>query len=347
MESFNNKKEWFSRLFGFEENPKTIQSQFSISTDNKGDFYITSKENNKTYCVGNFQIRDFQSFNHIQDSEHDGKFNIIIGDGTEKVGSDIITSETNPENNGSTFQMASNFNCLDHIPGHKPPRGLLSNYPTHGEQGGPGTVACGPALVYRQYLLPMPNGRTGQMEDDIELLSRTPITVEDGYIREIPEFFDYSNPNLYQIGVHQNIDVTLGRAGVDCKKYRIIKDQRIHQVFCSTVSFGSVSDNDFNLNVASSILKNEYKLTILSAMENSIKYPDRKGSKKVFLCLLGTGCFFNPLSLVSEAISDCTEFIKKSGLDVNLVCFNQKIADQVIPFLKNTIEQTGGSVINL
>lgn len=286
------------------------------------------------------------SFQSIKESDH-GTFNLLIGDGTEKVDSDIITCETNPENDGSTFQIASNFNCLDHIPSQKPPNGLLSNYPTHFEQGGPGTVACGPALLYQQYFISHVSGQIGQMEEDIELLSRTPMTVEDGYIREIPEFFDYSNPNLYQIGVHQNIDVTLGRAGIDCDQYRIVNDQRIHQAFCSTISFGSVYDTEFNLNVASSILKTEYRLTILAAMENSIKYPDRKVSKKVFLCLLGTGAFFNPISLVSNAISDCTDIIKKSGLEVNLVCFNQKIANQVYPFLKNTIEQTNGKVINL
>lgn len=71
-------------FFDSEENPKIIQSQFSISTDDKGDFYITSKVNNKTYCVGNFKIRDFQSFNDIKESEHGGKLYIIIGNRTEK-----------------------------------------------------------------------------------------------------------------------------------------------------------------------------------------------------------------------------------------------------------------------
>lgn len=270
MTIFKNKKEWFSNLFGFAEVPETVQSQFTISNDERGDLFLTSTINKKSYCVGNFKIRDLQSFNDIKERSG-GKFNIIIGDGTENVDADIITCETNPENNGAAFQMASNFNCLDHMPGRKPPRGLLSDYTTHCEQGGPGTVACGPALVYRQYFIPMPSGKIGQMTDDIKLLSRTPLVVDDGYVIEIPQNFDYSDPNLYQIGVHQNIDVTLGRAGRKGNNYRIVENQRIHQVFCSTIPFGDIPDTDFNLKVASYILKTEYRLTILSAIENSIK----------------------------------------------------------------------------
>lgn len=345
-EEFTKSKEWFPRLFGFNENPAKVQSQFSISSDEKGDYNITSKVNNKTYSVGNFQLRDLQSFSDIKDRSG-GKFNIIVGNGTENVDADIITCETNPENDGATFQMASNFNCLDHLPGKRPPKDLLSNYITHYEQGAPGTVACGPALVYRQYLIPMPSGNNGQMTEDIMLLSRTPAVVEDGYVNEVPENFDYSDPNLYQVGVHQNIDVTLGRAGDNRRKYKIITGQRIHQVFCSTLSFGILYDTDFNLKVASYILTTEYKLTILSAIENSIKYPGRKGSNKVFLCLLGGGAFGNPLPLIAKAISDNTDLIQKSGLEVNLVCFDQSIANTVYPHLKDTIEKTGGQMINL
>lgn len=41
-------------------------------------------------------------------------------------------------------------------------------------------------------------------EDIYKFLSRIPLVVT-----EIPQNFDYSDPKLYQIGVHQNIDVTL------------------------------------------------------------------------------------------------------------------------------------------
>ena len=47
-----------------------------------------------------------QSFQGIKENDH-GTFNQHIGDGTEKVDSDIITCETNPENDQSTFQIAS------------------------------------------------------------------------------------------------------------------------------------------------------------------------------------------------------------------------------------------------
>lgn len=335
-EVFKNKAEWFEKLFGFKEIPETVQSKFTISTDENGDSFLISQVNNKKYSIGTFKCRDLKSFDSTP-MRDGGKFNIIVGDGSENVDADIIMCETNPENDGSTFQMASNFNCLDHLPGKKPPNGYISEYITHHEQGGPGTVVCGPAVLYRQYFV-----------DEVHLLERTPIIVDDGYAIDIPENdFDYSNSNLYQVGVHQNIDVTLGRAGRCNRYYRIIDNQRIHQVFCSTIPFGDLPESEFNLKVASYILTAEYRMTILAAIENSLKYPGRKGSNKLFLCLLGTGAFGNPIELVTKCIADCSDLIQKSGLEVNLTCFNQSIADEVLPFLKDTIEKTGGKVINL
>ncbi|KAH0787013.1 hypothetical protein GPJ56_009011 [Histomonas meleagridis] len=344
--SFSESNEWFTRLFGFEEVPNQVASHFSLSKDRNGDIMITSKDNGKSYSVGNFQIRDLKSFKDLQEIGG-GTLNLLVGNGSQTVDADIITCETNPENNGATFQMASNFNCLDHMPYKKPPMGYLSYYVTSHEQGGPGTVACGPALVYRQYLLPHPSGRIGQMDEDVQLLSRTPAEVIDGYVHYLPPLFNWSNPDNYQVGVHQNIDVTLGRSGNRGNQFRIVENQRIHQVFCSTLCFGYVEKSNANLKIAENILSNEYKLTVLSAWENSLKYPGKKGSKKLFLCLIGGGAFGNPIDLICRSISSAVELIIKSGLEVYLVCFNKNEYNKVIQYIKNDVEKTGGKEIFL
>lgn len=40
------------------------------------------------------------------------------------------------------------------------------------------------------------------------------------------------------------------------------------------------------------------------------------------------------------------ELIKKSGLDVYLVCFNNAIFNQVYPFLKDMVDEINGSIID-
>lgn len=42
-EVFKNKAEWFEKLFGFKEIPETVQSKFTISTDENGDSFLISQ----------------------------------------------------------------------------------------------------------------------------------------------------------------------------------------------------------------------------------------------------------------------------------------------------------------
>ena len=163
----------------------------------------------------------------------------------------------------------------------------------------------------------------------------------------VPLNFNWANPDNYQVGVHQNIDVTLGRSGLHGKNIRIVTNQRIHQFFCSTLCFGNVGKSDATLEIAQNIVCNEYKMTVLSEWENSLKYPGRKGSKKLFLCLIGGGTFGNPIELICEEVSKAVDLIVKSGLEAYLVCFNKSVYNSISSCVKETVKETGGKEVFL
>jgi hypothetical protein len=269
----------------------------------------------------------------------------VSGNDTVQSSADVIVSQADPQNHGATYQVASNFNCLDHLPGARPPGGRVSNYVTSREQGGPASVACGPALVYRQYFVPLESGDVGQLRGDVELLSRTPAAVEDGYVTDVgDQAFDWGQPDVVRVGVHREIDVTLGRAGRD---FRIVEGQRVHQVFGAALWFGShIMVSERTAAIGRTILSEVYRNTILAAWENSQLFPGRLGSRKCFLTLTGTGVFRNPLAFVADAISSCQQIIVDSGLDVYLVCWSKRSYRDMCPLVQAVVDATRGSVID-
>jgi hypothetical protein len=275
-----------------------------------------------------------------------GRFHILVGDGTITSGADVIVAQSDPQNHGATFQVTSNFNCLDHAPGCRPPPGLVSDYLTSRLQACPAAVACGPALLYRQYFVPLPSGKVGQLDSDLKLLARTPAVAVDGYVVDVGDAdFDWDQPDLIPVGVHREVDVTLGRVG---KHFRMVTDQRIHQVYGATLGFnGHVPYNERSDKVARKMVEEFYRATILAAWENSVMFPGWPGSKKCYLTIVGGGVFLNPPEFVGDAITKCQQIIIDSGLDVFFVIWSPESVQSFVPLVTHVVEATGGSLIQL
>merc|ERR1712224_473387 len=66
----------------------------------------------------------------------------------------------------ATFQVASQFNCLEFPSDCVTPEEGVSQCATDGTQGPACALAAAPALVVRNYFLAMPDGSTGQTADN-------------------------------------------------------------------------------------------------------------------------------------------------------------------------------------
>ncbi|OHT00682.1 hypothetical protein TRFO_32599 [Tritrichomonas foetus] len=315
---------------------------------------LISKINHKRFPAGKFSLRSVGSYGNLE-PRNGGHLHIIHGHGMKSSKLymvDVLTAQNHPDFNGATFQAASNFNCLEFIGSKQTAAKGVNVYVKDHTQGPSCAVAAGPAVTYRNYFVLHEDGTRGQLRKEVELLSKTPLKIEHGYVKinqkECQRLqsidFDWADLNNYQVGVHQNCKITIERSqrGMSLST----NDQITHQIYCAAFSFPrSVIVNNFTQNLAENILKAEYRATILAAWDNSIKYPDYKGSKKCFLTLLGGGVFHNPFEIICKAISSCKDVIEMSGLDVYVVCFDDSAFNRAYPLLKDTVTQTGGSII--
>jgi hypothetical protein len=99
-----------------------------------------------------------------------------------------------------------------------------------------------------------------------------------------------------------------------------------------------------------------------SRLGNIIEVPGEPGSKKLMLTILGGASFSNLFSYIVETILSCEDLIVASGLDVYLVCFQdrefnamwdgsngfeyRRANDQQFEGLKGLVKRTNGTVIN-
>ncbi|KAH0801177.1 uncharacterized protein GO595_005772 [Histomonas meleagridis] len=347
--------EWFEKLFGFKEDVSKIYDNIEcIEHDDAA--VLRSKINGKEYKAGNFQVRTVSSFKNLLDQPRNGgKLHLIKGDSHlskhfELI--DVLQNQGLPENDGASYLAASNFNCLEFVSPYQTAHNGVTRYVYDGTQGPYCSLGSGPAIVYRNYFVKQPNGNVGQLETEIELLARTPFEVSHGYplIYDTTAFessnFDWSNPDNYPVGVHRNCQITTSQTKKG--EFYLVEEGRIvHHIFAAAFNFvTTVRKNEFTLMVAKRLLSSEYRAAILAAWENSILFPGRPGSNKLYLTLLGGGVFRNPFDLICGAIEENMDVIKMSGLDVYVVCFSTSIFEEVNSFLGKCVEETDGSIID-
>lgn len=348
--------EWFSHLFGFRESVEAVQENFEV-VEHSDHVELMSKVNNKSYCAGQFQVRNISSFGNLE-KRGGGTLNIIHGHG-RKSGtrlSNVLETQAEPDFDGATFLAASNFNCLEFVSGRQTAADGVTNYIYDQTQGPYTALAAGPAAVYRNYFIKHSSGKIGQLEEEVQLLKDTPLNayVTHGYpfinektVSALKETgFDWSDLSKYYVGVHSNCEVTTKQVR-DRGTFAEVANQMVHQVYAAAFNFaGSVSSDEYMIEVAKNLLKAEYQATVLAAWENSIRYPDRAGSKKLVLTLLGGGVFANPVGIVCEAIRSAEKLIIDSGLEVYVVCFDDNAYYQVYPNLRSCMTRTGGKVVD-
>jgi hypothetical protein len=121
----------------------------------------------------------------------------------------------------------------------------------------------------------------------------------------------------------------------------------VHHVYAAALDFNShVVRCQAAFRIARKLLAAEYKAAVLAAWEMSRKYPGRPGSNKLVLTFLCGGVFGNPRGMIFKAILEAKNLIVQSELDVYIVCWSRTGFEELIPFLRAAVEETGGKVID-
>jgi hypothetical protein len=163
----NTMLRWFPTLFGFTEAQLADAGEIQPTLENfiktKENFkvvnsrQIQSLSNGRVFTMGVFST---PSLRDLRDSVSSYQ----LGDRSENTG--IITYEHIPitdilkmhsENPGSTFQAASQFNCLEFGAPHITPEYGITSYAYDETQGPACALACAAGTVYRNYFVRVSN----------------------------------------------------------------------------------------------------------------------------------------------------------------------------------------------
>lgn len=299
-----DRNSWFDIAFGFKESEANVKNNIEIFPETHS---MLIKPKSVIRKFGEFKIKSLSDY--PEPSLFPGSFKIVIGNGRrtkhiEKIDSKLMQFD-NKKYNGSTFQVASNFNCLEFMtPFQKRSEGI-TNYAFDPTQGPNCCLACPYSILWRNYFM-----------EPVNLLDETDICVDppgSGYpLINSSHRCEYNFDKLkFKVGVQYGCEV-------------FNEDIFVNHVFCASLSFGQgVQPSELNYALNFELLKVEYRLTILAAMESNSNY--------LILTLLGAGVFKAPINDIIRAIEYNMDLILNSGLKVKLIIFDgNRISDSLI-----------------
>jgi hypothetical protein len=314
---------WFEELVGFAESDR---DQVRTNLELQGD-RLTSRVNGQSYGCGRLETPSLAELRSRVALAERGPLLL------REVVANVQELHCDPAHGGALFQAASQFNLLE-MPGPDvTPEEGVGVYEHDHTQGPACAIACGAGTIYRNYFVPVGEG-TGQSADrQVNCLADlgralgnldAPLwTMRNGYalleehgLQTLGSRLAALGPDeidtlrgLLRIGVHWDVEVTLGGAG-----------HHVTQVYGSAlpVAYGRGKAEQWAA-FARLVLEASYEATMLTACLNA----DATGSRRVFLTLLGGGVFGNEDTWILTAIERALERVGAANLDVAIVSFGQ------------------------
>jgi hypothetical protein len=335
---------WFRLIFGFKESGFACRENLSIFTQD-GIQYLKSSQHDRSYRIGQFttpSIRELKSKALDLIKERNLKLETTY---SHCVVGDIL--ELHHQFPLSTFQAASQLNCLEFASPRALPEHGITIYGSDHTQGPACALACAPGTLFRNYFaIPPtnPEGVIGQsadsqfnLLDDLETLldnsSNRYWTVKNGYINStrgslelLNQVLASHNPedliNLIKVGVHDDVGVVFSSRYVP-----IESDIYVTQVYCSALSCAYTSlPISLWQPFAEIVLQAQYEATIWAAVLNCL----RGGTNILHLTFVGGGVYGNETAWIARSIAKALSISSKydCGLDIR-ICYHNRIDEDM------------------
>ncbi len=330
---------WFETLTGFpEKSPVQVHENMSVDGE-----ILKSHINGDEYICGLLETPSLSELrvrvNH--EKNRTGKLSI------REVVADVQQLHIDKSNEGSLFQVASQFNLLEMPSPNVTPEQGVGNYEYDRTQGPACAIAAGAGTIYRNYFVNV-NGKIGQSSRnqidclaDIgvflgnidnhlwEMKNGYALASEEGLI-EIADKIKSATESeidelrkLLRIGIQWNTEVTLNNS-----------KHTVTQAYCSALPVAySQQPSELWSSFAGIILEASYEATICAGILNFLK----TGNKKVYLTLIGGGAFGNERAWIINAIKRSLNLYKHVDLDVAIVSHgysNHHVQDLIQHFEK-------------
>ncbi|CAE7217539.1 unnamed protein product [Symbiodinium necroappetens] len=359
-------QDWFEQLFGFVEVDYDRTKQLLRVHGSDSGLLLESLVNKKSYCVGSFGTPSLGELRaeFLSLGEH-GRGRLQV---QNEIG-DVAAKHALPANRHATFQVASQFNCLEFVGPSVTPEDGITGYVRDRTQGPACSIACGPATAYRNFFAPV-RGQTGQasrnqinnLEDLCVEIDRKSakrrrgsdgfsgpslgsrfLEVRGGYtlashrqlahlnavLRSLSEEELDELRQCLRVGLHADVQVTSFAWGS-----RAVKDsgQQVTQVFgsaCSVACNRESSQQDWEP-LARLVLEASYEATLLSALLQARRHGGEDGSRRVFLTCLGGGVFGNHMAWIADAMRRAFACLQDEDLDVRIITYAGSPAPELV-----------------
>jgi len=346
MDEWRCARDWFEALFGFREESYADTRQRLKAMPDRDGFWSLQGENGVKYKAGRFTT---PSLSELElEAARLGGMGALSGRVTVRnVKGDVATFHSQIENRHATFQVASQFNCLEFPAPWVTPENGITKYVSDRTQGPACSVACGPATALRNYFVEV-GGVSGQTCDrQVQNLqgmlaqlgpAGKHITVRNGYtfaadnglmvvkgVLQDSTSLQKSCQQELRIGVHEDVQVTASKWGL-CQQHD--SDHTVTQVFGSACSVAcSEGRTGLWASFARLVLLASFEATLWAGLLSALRHGGRSGSRRVFLTCLGGGVFGNPMSWISEAMQAALEKFARVNLEVFIVTYTGPIPD--------------------
>jgi len=345
------RNDWFSKLFGFSETnyaeaKRWLQLVSADEERNRGPGRpdeLLSLPNGARFVVGRFgtpSLAELRAHGRAAGDSLRGRLRV-----SNELG-DVAGKHEASENRLATFQVASQFNCLEMVDPHVVPENGVTQYETDRTQGPACAIACGAATVFRNYFVPI-RGEEGQTSDrqidnlaDISnVIGNVPagtlFQVRNGYMMANEQQLLALNRGLQELSAAGGVDEVRAALRVGLQDdaqvtssnwgKNLVKDaeQRVTQVF------GSALPVSYNSNTLSAswepfarlVLEACYEATLWAAVLAARRHQGAHGSKRVFLTAIGGGAFGNETDWIIQAMQRALELFRDYDLDVRIVSY--------------------------
>ena len=333
--------DWFEALCGFPERGADVRSVLEVE-----DGFLVSPVNGSRYRVGAFST---PSLGELRAEVRALAGAAAGGGGQRSTFSNVLgdAAAFHDEAPRATFQVASQFNCLEFVGPSVTPEDGVTGYAHDRTQGPCCAIACGAATIYRNYFVRGCAEGGGQTKDS-QIENLGPVLaalgppgagrfrVRGGYTLADDAALDAYADKLaaldgaaldalageLRIGVQVGCQVTALNWG-----RRQMRDEAhvVTQVYGSACSVAySRNDPKKWKPFALLVLRASYEATLLVAARNALQNPDDANAKVVYLTAIGGGVFGNPLSWIADAVRRAlaaVDALAKVPLDVRLVTY--------------------------
>lgn len=314
---------WFKTLTGFSE-----QSMDQVRANLRLDgTTLSSLVNQRSFEAGTFTTPSLATLRKEIERPAETPRRIRLS----QIAADIRSLHQDVAYQNATFQVASQFNCLEMASPSITPEQGVGIYQSDLTQGPACSICAGAGTIVRNYFVET-NGRIGQSHDNqIDCLAEIADhfgnqhnslwTMQNGYcfpsatgLAQIEQQLAESDPvaidqirGKLQVGLHANTQVTIGES-----------EHLVTQVFCSAlpVAYSRLSKSDWNY-FPKLILESTYESTFYAALRNLRD----SGSDELFLTLVGGGVFGNRLEWILSAIARSLSIFTAVPLDVRIVSY--------------------------